>query len=75
LLRPTLRTLNINDPESNETSDTEDSNVRAFNRSPLPDQIADVPTDSPPDYEFVVTTVSDKIVDGHRVIAVAARTA
>ena len=77
LLRPTLRTLNLNDPESNETSDTEDSNtnVRAFNTSPLPDQIADVPSDSPPDYDFVVTTVSDKIVDGHCVIAVAARTA
>jgi len=76
LLRPTLLTLNINDPESNETTDTEDTSTNvAFNTSTLPDQIANVPSDSPPDYEFVVTTLRDKPIDGHRVIAVAARTA
>ena len=77
LLRPTLRTLNINDPESNETTDTEvsDANIMA-NTEPLRDQITSVPSDSPPDYELVINaTFNDKIVDNHRVIAIAARTA
>lgn len=79
LLRPTLRNLNINDPESNETSDTEEpsgTNVGPRPTEALPDQIANVPSDSPPDYELLVNaTFNDKTVDGRRVIAIAAKTA
>ena len=77
LLRPTLHSFNINDPETNETTDSE---VPATFSRPsvveqLPNQITNVSNDSPPDYELVIAARNHKTPEGHCVMAVAARTA
>ena len=74
LLHPTQFNLNINDPGSSDTSDTEGprTNSPTIETARLPDQIVDNLSDSPQDCSLVASSTHQKQSVEHRITAVAA---
>ena len=71
LLRPTQFNLNINDPDSSDSSDTESAtDIHTGQQSP--DQITGLLSDLPPDYAMIVESNNHKQVVEHHVTAVVA---